>query len=325
MSLIALTDERALVAAAQSGDERAFRALVEPYRGVLEVHCYRMLGSRHDAEDVVQETLLRAWRALDRFERRASVSTWLYRIATNACLDEIERRPRRAAVVAVDPFPDDRLAEAALVAPVADPAARYALREGMELALLTAIQRLPGRQRAVLILRDVLGWTGAETADLLSTTVAAVNGALQRARATVEDAVPARSVAATRPRSAQRELLDRYVDAWERQDVDALVALLRHDAVLDMPPQPALIGAAAIRAFWLAPPCGLPSRRTALPARANGLPAVAFFDADGAPHRLLVLEEPDAAGRLGLLRAFDEPELAAFVDKSVNAPTNDRP
>jgi RNA polymerase sigma-70 factor (ECF subfamily) len=161
MALTTTMDERGLVAAAQAGDERAFRALVEPYRRVLEVHCYRMLGSRHDAEDVVQETLLRAWRALEGFERRASVSTWLYRIATNACLDEIERRPRRADAIAVDPFPDERVAEAALVAPVVDPAARYALREGMELALLTAIQRLPGRQRAVLILRDVLGWTGA--------------------------------------------------------------------------------------------------------------------------------------------------------------------
>src|SRR4051794_16226075 len=120
-----VTDQRAVVAASAAGDERAFRTLVEPYRRVLEVHCYRMLGSRHDAEDIVQETLLRAWRALDRFERRAAVSTWLYRIATNACLDEIERRPRRAQV-AVEPYPDDRVAEAALVAPVADPAARYA-------------------------------------------------------------------------------------------------------------------------------------------------------------------------------------------------------
>jgi RNA polymerase sigma-70 factor (ECF subfamily) len=312
MTPMTAMDERALVAGAQAGDERAFRALVEPYRRVLEVHCYRMLGSRHDAEDVVQETLLRAWRALDRFERRASVSTWLYRIATNACLDEIERRPRRADAGAVDPFPDERLAEAAMVAPVVDPAARYALREGMELALLTAIQRLPGRQRAVLILRDVLGWTGAEAADLLDTTVAAVNGALQRARATVEDVVPSRSVAAIRPASAERALLSRYVEAWERQDIDGLVALLREDAVLDMPPERALHGAAAIRAFWLSPECGLPSGRLARPARANGLPAVAFTDPDGTPHRILLLEA-DASGRLALLRAYDEPDLTLFT------------
>src|SRR5690348_3559140 len=141
-------------------DATAFRALVEPYRRTIEVHCYRMLGSIHDAEDATQETLLRAWRSLEHFGRRSSVHTWLYRIATNVCLDELARRPRRAEPV-VDPYPDDRLEEAA--APLADPAARYAAREGMELAFLTAIQWLPGRQRAVLILRDVLGWSAAET------------------------------------------------------------------------------------------------------------------------------------------------------------------
>ena len=146
-------------------------------------------GSVHDAEDVSQDTLLRAWRSFERFEGRSSVETWLYRIATNACLDELEKRPRRI----VEPYPDSRLEDADTS--IADPAARYALREGMELAFLTAIQRLPGRQRAVLILRDVLGWTGAETAELLETTVTAVNSALQRARATIEAEAPARVVA----------------------------------------------------------------------------------------------------------------------------------
>jgi RNA polymerase sigma-70 factor (ECF subfamily) len=159
-------DQRRLLAAAQAGDERAFRRLVDPYRRALEVHCYRMLGSPHDAEDVVQETLLRAWRGLERFEPRAAVQTWLYRIATNACLDELERRPRRPEPV--QPFPDSPLEEAA--SPAYDPAARYALREGMELALLAAIQQLPGRQRAVLILRDVLGWTSPEVAELLESS-----------------------------------------------------------------------------------------------------------------------------------------------------------
>src|SRR5579859_159093 len=148
---------RLLLARAQAGDERAFRALIEPYRRALHVHAYRMLGSVDDAEDVVQETLLRAWRTLGRFEPRATLQTWLFRIATNACLDELERRPRRPEPV--DPFPE-RLSDES-VAPTYDPAARYAIREGMELALLRAIQELPGRQRAVLIFRDVLGWTAA--------------------------------------------------------------------------------------------------------------------------------------------------------------------
>ncbi|MGH3463870.1 MAG: RNA polymerase subunit sigma-70, partial [Kribbellaceae bacterium] len=205
---VTTADERALMAAAQAGDERAFRSLVEPYRTALEIHCYRMLGSPHDAEDIVQETLLRAWRGLERFERRASVHTWLYRIATNACLDELERRPRRPEPV--QPFPHARVEEAP--APIADPAARYALREGMELAFLTAVQQLPGRQRAILILRDVLGWTGPEVAALLETTVAAVNSALQRARATIDRELPA--TALTADAEAERELLRRYVDAW---------------------------------------------------------------------------------------------------------------
>jgi RNA polymerase sigma-70 factor (ECF subfamily) len=308
-------DERALLARAQAGDERAFVALVEPYRRVLEVHAYRMLGSRHDAEDVVQETLLRAWRAVERFERRASVSTWLYRIATNACLDEIERRPRRGEV-AVEPYPDERIAEALLVAPVVDPAARYAAREGVELALLTAIQRLPGRQRAVLILRDVLGWTGPEVAELLETTVAAVNGALQRARATTEELVPARSVASV-TRADDRALLSRYVDAWERADVGALVALLREDAVLSMPPERALVGVDAIGAFWQTRSCGLGAELIARRAWANGAPAVAFFERDGTPHRLLVLADRGASedGLLSKMYAYAVADLGAFLER----------
>jgi RNA polymerase sigma-70 factor (ECF subfamily) len=289
-------------------DERAFGALVEPYRRALEIHCYRMLGSRHDAEDLVQETLLRAWRSWEGFEGRASVSTWLYKIATNACLDEIERRPRRAEPM-VDPYPDERVAEAG--APIADPAARYALREGMELALLTAIQRLPGRQRAVLILRDVLGWSGPEVAELLETSVGAVNGALQRARATIDGAVPASSARSVR-READRELLSRYVDAWERQDFGALVALLREDAVLTMPPHPAVVGAAEIVAFFESSCGGTAASLRATHGAANGRPAVLLHDAEGAPHRLLVLESAD--GRvLEQVRAYEERQLAAFA------------
>jgi RNA polymerase sigma-70 factor (ECF subfamily) len=266
--MTALTaDERGLLAAAQAGDERAFRALVEPYRRALDVHAYRMLGSIHDAEDVLQETLLRAWSSLERFERRASIKTWLYRILTNACIDELERRPRRPEPV-VDPYPDDRL-------PAEDPGERYLAREGMEIAFLTAIQRLPGRQRAVLILRDVLGWTSEEVAELLDSTGAAVNSALQRARATIEGG--SRAVA---PGATQRELLRRYVDAWEAADMDALVALLHEDAVMSMPPQASLVGAAAIGEFLHARREGRP----ALARWANGRPAVLIGE-----HRLLVL------------------------------------
>jgi RNA polymerase sigma-70 factor (ECF subfamily) len=292
-------DAPALVAAVQAGDERAFRALVEPYRRALEVHCYRMLGSVHDAEDVAQETLLRAWRALDRFERRASVHTWLYRIATNACLDELARRPRRPEPV-LEPYPDDRLDDA--MAPVADPAARYAAREGMELAFLTAIQWLPGRQRAVLVLRDVLGWTGPEVAELLDSTVAAVNSALQRARATIEAEVGVRPVAS--PRATERELLRRYVDAYEAADVEALVALLREDAVLSMPPGGAIHGAVEIAAFLARRACG-PDALVALPTAANRQPAVAMHEAAGALHRLVLLDVQD--GRIARLHAFRPP------------------
>jgi RNA polymerase sigma-70 factor, ECF subfamily len=280
-------------------DDTDFRALVEPYRRALEVHCYRMLGSVHDAEDVAQETLVRAWRAFDRFEHRSSVHTWLYRIATNACLDELERRPRRPEPV-LDPYPDDRLDDAG--SPIADPAARYAAREGMELAFLTAIQWLPGRQRAVLVLRDVLGWTGQEVAGLLGTTVAAVNSALQRARATIDHELGVRPVAPAR--ATERDLLRRYVDAWEQADVDALVALLREDAVLSMPPGPSVAGAAAIAAF-MAERCrqgDLVAQATA----ANRQPAVAMLrrtgDGDLAPHRLVLLDVED--GRIVRLHAF---------------------
>jgi RNA polymerase sigma-70 factor (ECF subfamily) len=301
-------DEHALVTAAQMGDERAFGLLVEPYRGALEIHCYRMLGSLHDAEDVAQETMLKAWRSLDRFERRASVRTWLYRIATNACLDELDRRPRRAEPV-VEPYPDARLQD--IVSPVADPAARYAQREGMELAFLTSIQRLPGRQRVVLILRDVLGWSGAEIAELLESTVAAVNSALQRARATIEQRLPARSVLPGR--ASERDLLRRYVDAWERADMDGLVSLMREDAMLSMPPQPAVCGAEAIGAFFAR--VRRAGNLTATAASANGQPAVAFHehDEDGAsrPHRLVLLDVQD--GRIAKLHAFgDARVLAAF-------------
>jgi RNA polymerase sigma-70 factor, ECF subfamily len=301
-------DQRLLLAAAQAGDERAFRRLIEPYRHALQVHCYRMLGSTQDAEDLVQETLLRAWRALERFEPRAQFQTWLYRIATNACLDELERRPRRPELI--DPFPDRPVGEAE--APAYDPAARYAIREGMELALVRAIQQLPGRQRPVLIFRDVLGWTAPEVAELLETTVASVNSALQRARATVEEHLPEPAPTALEPE--ERQLLGRYVDAFDRDDVDGLVALLREDAVLRMPPQPSVIGAAAIvRFFREEPGRGDLSRMRLTPTRANGRPAVVAQrrtpDGGLVPHGVLVLEISD--GAVSGIDAFIDPLLVA--------------
>jgi RNA polymerase sigma-70 factor, ECF subfamily len=305
-ALTHIPEERALIAAARAGDERAFRALVEPHRRALEVHCYRMLGSPQDAEDLVQETLLRAWRGLERFERRATVHTWLYRIATNACLDELERRPRRPEPV--EPLPDERLDAAA--APLVDPAARYAQREGVELAFLRAIQELPGRQRAVLLLRDVLGMTAPEVADLLDSTVAAVNSALQRARGTVDSLVgaPATATTALADRDEQ-DLLARYLAAWERTDIDGLVALMQEDAVLRMPPQRALLGAAEIGRFFAGETpllsCGI-ARIVAEPARANGRPALVMRrrEADGtlSAHGLLVLRVE--AGVVAGLEAF---------------------
>jgi RNA polymerase sigma-70 factor (ECF subfamily) len=306
----AISDQRHLLAAAQAGDENAFRRLVEPYRHALDVHCYRMLGSAQDAEDLVQETLLRAWRALERFEPRAQFQTWLYRIATNACLDELERRPRRPELI--DPFPDRPASETD--APAYDPAARYAIREGMELALVRAIQQLPGRQRPVLIFRDVLGWSAPEVAELLETTVATVNSALQRARAAVDEHLPEPESEPAALEPEERELLGRYVDAFERDDVDGLVALLREDAVLRMPPQPSVIGATAVATFFRdRPGRGDLSRLLLTPARANGRPAVVVQrrtpEGGLVPHGVLVLEI--SGGSVVGIDAFINPLLVS--------------
>ena len=300
-------DQRLLLVAAQGGDEHAFRQLVEPYRHALEVHCYRILGSAHDAEDLAQETLLRAWRALQRFEPRAQFQTWLYRIATNACLDELERRPRRAEPI--DPFPDR--SSDATASPTYDPAARYAIREGMELALVRAIQELPGRQRAVLIFRDVLGWTSPEVAEVLESSVASVNSALQRARGAVEQHLPE----ATRPSvadPAERELLNRYVAAFEHADMDGLVALLREDAMLRMPPQPSLEGGLEIARFFLETVArGDLTRIRHRATWANGRPAVTIEvraeDGTWIPHGVSVLEIED--GQIVAIDAVLNPTL----------------
>jgi RNA polymerase sigma-70 factor, ECF subfamily len=295
-----------LLAAAQAGDEGAFRLLVEPYRHALEVHCYRMLGSALDTEDLVQETLLRAWRAIGSYEPRAQIQTWLYRIATNACLDELKRRPRRPEPL--DPFPD--VPVDASSAPTYDPEARYAIREGMELALLRAIQGLPGRQRAVLIFRDVLGWTAPEVAEVLDSSVASVTSALQRARVTIDDHLPDQAL---RPPSAdERELLERFVAVFEHDDMDGLVSLLREDALLRMPPQPSLLGGLQIAQFFRDVVAhGDLTRIKHAATWANGRPAVTINleapDGRLIPHGISVLDIE--AGRIVGIDAFIKPAL----------------
>jgi RNA polymerase sigma-70 factor (ECF subfamily) len=279
-----------LLADAAAGSETAFRALVEPHRHALEIHCYRMLGSPHDAEEVVNDVLLRAWRHADDFDGRAAVRTWLYRIATNACLDELRRRKRQPDTLP-QPYPDVLAEQRA--EPTFDPAARYARREGLELAFLAAIQQLPGRQRAVLILRDVLGWKAPEIAETLQTSPVAVNSALQRARATIDATLPG-----TPPRPAasqERALIARYVEAWERDDVDGIVALLKEDALLHMPPGPDVHGRDGARTFFLARRAdGTIAQATLAPMRANGQEAI-LMRRGATPYKLLVVAIDESA------------------------------
>jgi RNA polymerase sigma-70 factor (ECF subfamily) len=237
--------DRSLLDRVRGGDEAAFRGLIEPRRPELHAHCYRMLGSRHDADDALQDTLLRAWRALPKFRGRSSLRTWLYRIATNVCLDAIARRPKRvvpidygpltgpgehageravSVAVRVDPYSDETLdiAEEASAAPDA----RFERREALELAFVAALQHLPPRQRAVLILRDVLGFSAKEAADSLHTTVASVNGAVRRARRAVEERLPEQSRQPTLRTLGDRrlrEIVECLADAFERGEIDAIL------------------------------------------------------------------------------------------------------
>ena len=301
--------EVTLLESARGGDEDVFRRLVEPYRRELHAHCYRMLGSAHDADDALQDTLLRVWRGLGRFEGRSSLRSWLYRIATNACLDLIARRPKR--VIPIDHGPADDgggdlgepVTETIWVEPYADqaleeglaaPEARYELRESVELAFIAALQNLPGTQRAALILRDVLGFSARETAEALETTVASVNGALQRGRKAASERLPSQSQQATLRALGDdgvREIVGRYIDAWERADVDAILALLAEDATFSMPPLPTWYrGHAAIRTFLARYP--LQDRWRLLPARANGQLAFGCYswDADEKAYTALSLD-----------------------------------
>jgi RNA polymerase sigma-70 factor (TIGR02960 family) len=246
-------DDSALIRA-RAGDHQAFAALTEPHRRELQLHCYRILGQVQDAEDATQETLLSAWSALESFEERSTLRTWLYRIATNRCLNMLRdsgRRPATATgrtshppeptrygeVLWLEPYPDALLE--GVVDSAADPEARYETREAVSLAFVTALHRLPPRQRAVLVLRDVLGFPAIDVAAILDTTPTSVNSALIRARATIEERGPLAHDQAPLPRTAQeRELVARFADAFERGDVNPIVALLAEDAWLTMPPEP---------------------------------------------------------------------------------------
>jgi RNA polymerase sigma-70 factor, ECF subfamily len=281
------------------GDPDAFQQLAEPYRRELQLHCYRMLGSHHDAEDLVQETFLRAWRARDHYRERDSLRGWLYRIATNACLNVLSRRRvarrvlpeshgppservpdgRPATEIAwLEPYPDRYLEGIADSEP--GPEARYEAHEAVQLAFVAAIQHLPPRQRAVLLIRDVLGWPAAETAQLLDASDAGVNSALHRARATLANRFPAGRPTGAPPTADERQrgLLERYVRAWEDADLDGFVSLLREDVVLNMPPwREWYRGRAAVAAFfdWAWRASG--ARSVLVPTAANRQPAFAQY------------------------------------------------
>jgi RNA polymerase sigma-70 factor (TIGR02960 family) len=284
---------------ARAGDEQAFRELTDSHRRELQLHCYRILGSVQDAEDALQETLLSAWRGLDGFEERASLRAWLYRIATNRCLNalrESSRRPRESSRGLpfqppeptrfgepswLEPYPDTLLEGLPDSAP--GPDARYETREALALAFVTGLQRLPPRQRAALVLRDVLGYRASEVAEMLDTTEVSVNSALQRARATLDAAAPRSRERAPLPRSpGERELIGRFAEAFENGQIAEVVALLTDDAWVTMPPEPfEYQGHAAIAEFFSQAFGGRtePTHRL-VPTRANGQPAFGHYIRD---------------------------------------------
>ena len=284
-------NEARVLEAARAGDEDSFARLVEPHRRALHAHCYRMLGSVTDAEDALQEALLNAWRGLARFEGRSSLRSWLYTIATNASLRAIERRPKRVLPIDyapaadphdglaeplvesvwIEPYPDEGLG---LEDGLAGPEARYEQRESVELAFIAALQHLPARQRAVLILRDVLGFSARETARVLKMSAPGVDSALQRAHKTVDERLPDRSqqaVLGSLDDQGLREIVDRYADAFERADVDAVVEMLAADGAFTMPPLPTWYrGREAVAAFLKGHVLASENRWRLVPTRANG-------------------------------------------------------
>jgi RNA polymerase sigma-70 factor (ECF subfamily) len=340
------------VAAARAGDEPAFAALVERHRAELRVHCYRMLGSFEEAEDLVQETFLRAWKNLGGFEGRSTVRSWLYRIATNACLDVLDGRPRRVLphhlagpvgptdaapprtdVSWLQPFPD-RLAEP--VAPSeSEPDAVAVTRETIELAFLAAIQHLPPRQRAVLILRDVLGWPARQTATLLDGSVASVNSALQRARTTLREQLPENRLdwaPSAEPTERERAVLRRYMDAIGRADLAAVAELLAEDVRATMPPFPMwfqgrddVLGSLA--AGWDTGSPAYVGRLLMVPVRANRQPAAAVYvrsPGESAYRAFAICVLRIEYGRIVELTSFHDPALFPAFDLVTALPPADR-
>jgi RNA polymerase sigma-70 factor (TIGR02960 family) len=288
-----------LLSSARAGDENAFAELVDPYRRELQLHCYRILGSVQDAEDLLQETLLAAWRGLERFEERASLRAWLYRIATNRCLNALRDRKRRPQEVStmVEPPEPTRMAEPTWVEPYPDvlleglpdgaagPEARYEMRESVGLAFVAALQHLPPRQRVAIVLRDVLGFDTSEAAAALGSSENSVKGALQRARATLDERLPAGGLEhAPLPGSArERELVGRFAAAVESGDTPGIVSLLTDDAWLTMPPEPyEYQGGEAIAGFLDDRAARRGAHYRLVPTRANGQPAFGCYLPD--PH-----------------------------------------
>jgi RNA polymerase sigma-70 factor (ECF subfamily) len=327
-------EETQALAAANAGNQEAFHHLTEPYRRELLVHCYRLLGSMEDAEDLLQETLLRAWQRLDTFVRHVSFRAWLYKIATNACLNALAKRPRRilpessyppgdpsqpqappvAEPIWLQPFPDEWLPEIVAGA-TSDPEAHYTRRESISLAFVLALQLLPARQRAVLILRDVLDWQAKETAELLGLTVSSVNSALHRARETLAKS----QAAGARERGpilledqATRNLLQLYVQAMENADVAGMIALLKEDATFTMPPIPTWYrGHASIQALltYMLFAGEAAGRWRLLPAHANLQPAFGLYQRDETngtyqPYALQVLTLVGEAGQISEIINF---------------------
>jgi RNA polymerase sigma-70 factor (ECF subfamily) len=335
-----MTEEQ-LLDAAREGDEEAFGVLVDSHRSALYAHCYRMLGSPDDAEDALQDALLRAWRGLRRFRAGSPLRSWLYAIATNASLRAIERRPDRVLPIDYGPPSDphdtlgEPLTESRWVDPLPDsslgPDASYEQRESVELAFIAALQLLPARQRAVLILRDVLGFSGAEVADALDTTPASVYSALQRAHRTVEARLPERSQQATLltlDDADLRSVVDGYVAAWEGGDVDALARMLTEEATFSMPPLPTWFrGRAAIREFLAQRPLAGSLRWPSVPLRANGQLAFGHYrvdphNGDATPHSITVVTLSGA--QIDSITAFLKPRLFERFELSALPPTATR-